>query len=81
MAKKINVELPEGFDSDVSQFKTFRKKINNIYGDDTAVNNRYGQRALPFRITDQVDRREELQAELQRSWNAPKEISKIDQPL
>lgn len=82
MAKKLNVELPEGFDnSDVSQFKTFRKKINNIYGDDTAVNNRYGQRQLPFRINDQIDRREELIAELRRSWNAPKEISKISRQL
>jgi hypothetical protein len=82
MAKKLNIELPEGFDnSDVSQFKTFRKKINNIYGDDTAVNNRYGQRQLPFRINDQLDRREELQAELRRSWNAPKEISKISRQL
>jgi hypothetical protein len=83
MAKqKLNVELPEGFtNSDVSQFKTFRKKINNIYGDDTAVNNRYGQRASPFRINDQLDRRDELQAELRRSWNAPKEISKISRQL
>jgi hypothetical protein len=81
MAKKINIELPEGFDSDVSQFKTFRKKINNIYGDDTAVNNRYGQKAMPFRINDQLDRRDELQAELRRSWNAPKEISKISRQL
>jgi hypothetical protein len=83
MAKqKLNVELPEGFtNSDVSQFKTFRKKINNIYGDDTAVNNRYGQRQLPFRINDQLDRREELIAELRRSWSAPKEISKISRQL
>jgi hypothetical protein len=82
MAKKLNIELPEGFDnSDVSQFKSFRKKINNIYGDDTAVNNRYGQRTLPFRINDTLDRREELQAELERSWNAPKEISKISRQL
>jgi hypothetical protein len=65
MAKqKLNVELPEGFtNSDVSQFKTFRKKINNIYGDDTAVNNRYGQRQLPFRINEQLNRREQLQVE------------------
>ncbi len=82
MAKKLNIELPEGFEnSDVSQFKTFRKKINNIYGDDTAVNNRYGQRQLPFRINDQLDRREELIAELRRSWSAPKEISKISRQL
>jgi hypothetical protein len=83
MAKqRLNIELPEGFDSgDVSQFKTFRKKIRNIYGDDTAVNNRYGQRQLPFRINDQLDRREELIAELRRSWSAPKEISKISRQL
>lgn len=82
MAKKLNIELPEGFEnSDVSQFKTFRKKINNIYGNDTAVNNRYGQKALPFRITSTLDRREELQAELIRSWNAPKQISKISRQL
>jgi len=71
MAKKINIELPEGFDSELGQFKTFRKKINNIYGDDTAVNNRYGQRQLPFKINDNLDRRDELKAELERSWNAP----------
>jgi hypothetical protein len=83
MAKqKLNIELPEGFtDSSIAQFKTFRKKINNIYGDDTAVNNRYGQRQLPFRINDQLDRREELIAELRRSWSAPKEISKISRQL
>jgi hypothetical protein len=81
MAKKINIELPEGFDSELGQFKTFRKKINNIYGDDTAVNNRYGQRQLPFRINDNLNRREQLQAELERSWNAPKEISKISRQL
>lgn len=80
--KKINIELPEGFESsDVGTFKTFRKKIKNIYGDDTAVNNRYGQRALPFRINTQLDTREELRAELERSWNAPKEISKISRQL
>ena len=79
--KKINIELPEGFDSDVGSFKTFRKKIRNIYGDDTAVNNRYGQRQLPFRINTQLDTREELRAELERSWNAPKEISKISRQL
>lgn len=82
MLKKLNVELPEDLDSSsVSQFKTFRKKITNIYGDDTAVNNRYGQRQLPFRINDQLDRREELIAELRRSFNAPKEISKISRQL
>jgi len=82
MAKKLNIELPEGFEnSDVSQFKTFRKKINNIYGNDTAVNNRYGQKTLPFRITSTLDRREELQTELIRSWNAPKQISKISRQL
>lgn len=83
MAKqKLNIEIPEGFDSsEVGQFKSFRKKINNIYGDDTAVNNRYGQRQLPFRINQTLDRREELQAELERSWNAPKEISKISRQL
>jgi hypothetical protein len=82
MAKKINIEIPEGFEnSDVSQFKTFRKKIDNIYGDDTSVNNRYGQRQLPFRINQSLNRREQLQQELERSWNAPKEISKISRQL
>jgi hypothetical protein len=83
MAKqKLNIELPEGFtDTSIGQFKTFRKKINNIYGDDTAVNNRYGQRQLPFRINEQLNRREQLQVELERSWNAPKEISKISRQL
>ena len=84
MAKtKINLEFPEGFDTsaEMSQFKTFRKKIKNIYGDDTAVNNRYGQRQLPFRINNTLNRREQLQEELERSWNAPKEISKISRQL
>jgi hypothetical protein len=83
MAKqKINIQLPEGFDnSDVSQFKTFRKKIDGIYGDDTALNNRYGQRNQPFRISREVNRREQLQELFERSWNAPKEISKISRQL
>jgi hypothetical protein len=83
MAKtKINIELPEGFESqELGQFKTFRKKLKNIYGDDTAVNNRYGQRTLPFRINQTLNRREQLQAELERSWSNPKEISKISRQL
>jgi hypothetical protein len=83
MAKqKLNIEIPEGLtNSDVSQFKTFRKKLQGIYGDDVALNNRYGQRELPFRISREVSRREQLQELLERNWNQPKEISKISRQL
>lgn len=80
--KKIKLPNISGFESseDVAKFKTFRKKVQQVYGGDESLGNRYSHKTTSRTIFN-LREREDLQLLLEQAFNNPLALANVSRQL